>query len=162
MRASPSNWEAVKEVKALIWRLDQAAQEVTRPVEEALGRSARAKARRPKAKAKHKAERKVDTEKRSKAAQEAVRRSLSWRPETGIAKGLLAGDALIPVAQAIYERRISKFEARGVWTALNVLDRWIAHRAEKSRAGTELEDQVLMTAFVEDQKSATGPLNTWN
>ncbi len=103
----------------------------------------------------------VDNVRRAEAAGEAVRRSLSWRPQTGIAKGLSATDPLIPELRSIYERRIAKFEARGVWAALKVLDAWVKCRSEHRAVGTEQAEEVIITRFVEDQEAATGPLSTW-
>ena len=64
--------------------------------------------------------------------------------------------------RAIYERRIAKFEAHGVWAALKVLDSWAAYRQECMGSGSELEMVVALTNFVEEQQAATGPLSTWN
>ena len=162
VRTGRASWEANQDARALLSRLRKAAHAVVAPIQEALARTRRLRARRPKAKAKPRQEKDVDRDRREAAAAEAVRRSLQWRPKTGVAKGLPANDPLLQMIREIYTRRIIKFEARGVWAALKTLDEWVAYRAENSAVGSELEDLVLLTNFVEEQRAATAPLSTWN
>ena len=162
VRTGDSPFLANEEARQLLRRLREASRAVVRPIAEAIARTRRLRAKRPRPKAKARPEKDIDQEGREAAAREAVRRSLLWRPQTGVARGLLADDPLLGPIRAIYERRIAKFEARGVWAALKVLDSWTAYRQEYMGSGSELETVVALTNFVEEQQAATGPLSTWN
>ncbi len=157
----PDCLDSALEARDLLQRLEDASRQAAGAMRAALRRAKPTRAKKPRPKAKHRQEADRDKSARRAAAEEAVRRSLEWRPRSGVGQGLKAGDPLIPEIVAITERRIMRFEARGVRDALKVLDQWLVYKVRLGRSGSEIEDEVLMTKFVEDQSAATGPLRVW-
>ena len=159
----PARWERTAADRRLAVRDLSMNERLGDPVAEARRRAPkRARAVRPRAKGKPGPQKEKDRRDRLAAAAEAVRRSASWGPGTGIAQGIPRGDPLIDQVAALYTRRLAKFETNGIRAALRVLDAWVLYREEHSKLHSQAEQSVLMAEFVESQSSATGPLNVWN
>ncbi len=163
VRVGPTDWELRVEGQRAALQASLASASAGDPVSESRRRVAkRRKAIRPRSKAKVEPRRAHDASTREAAAAEAVRRSLSWGPRTGIAKDVPAGDPLLERIRAIFVQRVATFEARSVLGALRVLDDWVTYHDEQATVHTTKEAEVLMSSFIQDRPAATGPLTAWN
>ncbi len=66
----------------------------------------------------------LDAKQRRGSAVAAVDLSLSWAPEAGLAQGLSRDDPLLRMVREVHEERLSLFEPKVVWAALNNWTEW--------------------------------------
>ena len=104
----------------------------------------------------------VDKATRTKAAVAAVELSLSWAPSAGLAQGLKQDDPLLDVVRDVHTHKLSLFEAKGVWGAINNWKAWDEHLSQYPRAKEPAARRVLLASFIQSRPAATGPLASWN
>ena len=80
----------------------------------------------------------------------------------GLAQGLKQDDPLLDVVRDVHTHKLSLFEAKGVWGAINNWKAWDEHLSQYPRAKEPAARRVLLASFIQSRPAATGPLASWN
>ena len=105
-----------------------------------------------------------DRRRREKAAEEAVRHSLSMAPQRGVARGMPAGDPLINVIRETQVLKVAQFEPNGVRNAVKESQRYELWLQEKTqgRVCPETGHQALLETYLYDGEASTSAVAAWN